>query len=130
MDCCKIKCDKKEICGVDSGNVIYDGRILSTISAYDGDNLNGILKNIDVLLQDFEFKSLNGGVFIGINVGDGKRIYNGSTSSGIEQFKTLKVGRGIKMADDGDSLSFSLDEEYLKSFIKDYYNELNIKDVL
>lgn len=111
-------------CDIDTTCLKYQGRCLDFIGVREGDNVTDILGKLNYELQNLSFKYNNG--FIGGNSGGKFAIYKGLTPNGIEEFKTLNVAKGIKLTDENDVITFSIDEEYIKALVRDYVNELRI----
>lgn len=112
MDCCN---------KTDATLVEYTGRCLKNIGVTEGHTLDHALKRIDTKVEALVHKVEND--FVGLNLGDGAKVYKDKGENGSHFFKTLKVGRGIKITEDDNSIVIGVDEAHIKDLVLGFYNE-------
>lgn len=112
MNCCN---------KTDATLVEYTGRCLENIGVAEGHTLDHALKRIDAKIETLSHKVDND--FIGLNLGDGAKVYKDKGQNGSHTFRTLKVGKGIKLTETDDTIVVAVDETLIKELVLGFYNE-------
>lgn len=127
VDCgCSNGCDN-EPCGcktkLSSLCVIYDNKDLENLGIEKGDNLENILKRIDLIIGNI-LTALEEQVVIS-NIGTGEEIYAGTDDDGVNLVKTVLGGDGIKLEPTKEELIIKVDDEYIDNKLEPLKEEID-----
>lgn len=111
-------CSKPKVCGceidLDTKCIKWSGTCAENIPIQSGDHLETIICAIDTIIGNLLDKITD---FIGINVGDGSKVYKGNDIDGFPEFRTLGSTVSVNVTQNEDTITFSVDESWLEEFI-------------
>lgn len=114
----KCSCNKVEFCGcqtkIDLLCSLYTGKKLDALNIEKGDSANKAFEKINTFLSLLQEPD----PIVIENIGNGNTLYKDISEEYKYQFKSIVQGEGIIVNSQDDTLTISIDENYLISLIQ------------